>query len=50
MVIGEIGLVRADEFSEEKVLESIQQGNRVLLIEGYGVLVMGKSAIQVCFC
>ena len=49
MVIGNVDLISAETFSTENVLKSIEQGNQVLLIEGYGVLVLGKSAIQVCF-
>ena len=49
VVIGNVDFISAEAFSKEKVLDSIEQGNHVLLIEGYRVLVMGKSAIQVCF-
>lgn len=48
MVIGKVDFISAETFSVENVLRSIEQGNHVLLIEGYGVLVLGKSAIQVC--
>ena len=49
VVIGNVDFISAETFSTENVLKSIEQGNHVLLIEGYGVLVLGKSAIQVCF-
>lgn len=47
IVIGNVDLISSEEFSIERVLKSIEQKNYVILIEGYGVLVMGKSAIQV---
>lgn len=47
IVIGNVDLISSEEFSIERVLKSVEQKNYVILIEGYGVLVMGKSAIQV---
>lgn len=47
IVIGKIKYISKQDASPEFAASCIQEGATVLLIEGYGVIVIGESAMQV---
>ena len=51
VVIGSVKRISYQQFSLDKIVQLVKSGCSVLAIEGYGVLVTGKSPIQVlCYC
>ena len=49
IVIGKIAFISKETVSPDQLAKQIGNGATVLLIEGYGVMVVGESAMQVRF-
>ena len=49
IVIGKIAFLPKEAVSPDHLAKQIGNGATVLLIEGYGVMVVGESAMQVRF-